>query len=56
MLALFIILPLLRKRSLVLIKIFDIIQTVAYFKYINGYIYYRRNYLYLDMRAFHPWN
>ena len=56
MLLLFILFPLLRKRSLVLTKIYDIIQTVAYFKYINSYIYYRHNYLYLEMRAMTPWS
>ena len=56
LLALFIILPLIRKRSMVLTKILDIIQTVAFFKYINGYIFYRHNYLYLDMRSMSPWN
>ena len=56
MLLVFILMPLLRKRSLVLIKLLDIIQTIAYFKYINGFVYYRSNYLYLDMRAMNPWN
>jgi hypothetical protein len=56
MLVLFILFPLLRKRSMVLTKLLDIIQTVSYFKYINGFIYYRHNYLYLDMRSVTPWN
>lgn len=56
MLPLFIILPLVRKRSLVLIKLLDIIQMTAYFKYINAFICYRSNFLYLDMRAMHPWD
>jgi hypothetical protein len=56
MLFIFIMFPLLRKRSMVLTKLFDIIQMVAYFKYIVGFIYYRHNYLYLDMRAINPWN
>jgi len=55
-LAVFILLPLIRKRALVMTKIFDIIQTIAFFKYINGYIYYRHNFLYLDMRAMNPWS
>lgn len=41
---------------MVLIRIFDIIQMAAYFKYINGFIFYRQDYLYLDMRAANPWN
>lgn len=56
MLALFILLPLFRKRSMVLLRILDIIQMAAYFKYINGYIFYRTNYLYLGMRGMVPWN
>ena len=56
LLLLFILFPLCRKRSLVLMKIYDIIQTVAYFKYINSYIYYRHNYLYMEMRAMTPWS
>jgi len=56
MLAIFVFFPMLRKRSLVLTKIFDIIQTAAYFKYIAGFIYYRHNYLYLDMRGMLPWS
>ena len=56
MLLFFVVLPLCRKRSLVLIKILDIIQVVAYFKFINGYIYYRHNYLYIEMRSMTPWS
>lgn len=56
MLFLFIALPLIRKRSMVLTKIFDMVQTVSFFKYINGFIYYRHNLLYLDMRSFYPWS
>lgn len=56
LLFLFILLPLVRKRSVVLLKIFDAIQMAAYFKYINAFVYYRRNYLYLDMRSMNPWN
>ena len=52
----FVLLPLIRKRSMVLTKLLDIIQTVAYFKYINAFIYYRDNYLYLDMRSMSPWS
>lgn len=52
----FALLPLIRKRSMVLIKILDIIQMAAYFKYINAFIYYRHNYLYLDMRSMKSWN
>lgn len=56
MLFLFIGIPLIRKRSMVLTKIFDIIQMAAFFKYINSFIYYRHNLLYLDMRSFYPWS
>ncbi len=56
MLALFILFPLFRKRSMVLLRILDIIQMAAYFKYINGFIFYRTSYLYLGMRGMTPWN
>lgn len=55
MLAVFLFFPLLRKRSMVLIRIFDIVQFVSYFKYINGFLIYRHNYIYLDMRSIPPW-
>lgn len=56
MLSVFVLFPLFRKRSMVLTKILDTIQTAAYFKYIVGFIEYRQNYVYLDMRAMNPWN
>jgi hypothetical protein len=51
MIFIFVIPPLIRKRSVTLIRIFDAIQLAAYFKYINGYIQYRQDYLYLGMRS-----
>ena len=56
MFSIFILMPLFRKRSMVLMKILDAIQIVAYFKYINAFINYRVDFLYLDMRAVTPWN
>ena len=53
---LFIAMPLVRKRCLVLVKIFDIVQSIGYFKYINGYVMYRHNFLYMEMRAMTPWS
>jgi hypothetical protein len=41
---------------MVLLRILDIVQMAAYFKYINAYIYYRTDYLYLGMRGMNPWN
>ena len=55
-LAVFIALPLLRKRSLMLMHVFDCIQFVAYLKYIVGYVSYRHNYLYLGMNGMTPWS
>lgn len=52
----FIIPPLIRKRSVTLIRILDAIQLAAYFKYINGYISYRQDYLYLGMRSWSDWS
>lgn len=46
---------LIRKRSLVLVRILDAVQMVAYFKYINSFVYYRHNLLYLEMRSMNPW-
>jgi hypothetical protein len=48
---LFVIPPLIRKRSVTLIRILDAIQLTSYFKYINGYISFRHDYLYLGMRS-----
>jgi hypothetical protein len=48
---LFVVPPLIRKRSVTLIRIFDAIQLASYFKYINGYISFRQDYLYLGMRS-----
>lgn len=45
-----------RKRSVTLIRIFDAIQIVAYFKYINGFLQNRHNYLYLAMRSWGQWS
>ena len=44
-----------RKRCVTLMRIFDAIQIVAYFKYINGYLPNRQNYLYLGMRSWGDW-
>ena len=41
---------------MVLMKILDNVQMVAYFKYVNAYVYFRKNFVYLDMRAVNPWN
>ena len=56
MLTLFAILPLSKRRSVTLLRILDAVQIAAYFKYINGFIFYRTDYLYLGMRGFNPWN
>jgi hypothetical protein len=53
---LFAIMPLVRKRSLVLMRIFDAVQMVSFFKYINAFVYYRHNLLYLEMRSMNPWS
>ncbi len=45
-----------RKRCVTLMRIFDSIQLVAYFKYINGFLANRHNYLYLGMRAWGDWS
>lgn len=55
-LAVFVVLPLLRKRSMVVLRILDMIQVAAYFKYINGYVFYRTSYLYLGMNGMYPWS
>jgi hypothetical protein len=44
-----------RKRSVTLMRIFDAIQIVSYYKYINGYIQNRQVFLYLGMRAWGDW-
>lgn len=44
-----------RKRCVTLIRIFDAIQIVAYYKYINGFLANRQNYLYMGMRAWGDW-
>lgn len=44
-----------RKRCVTLMRIFDAIQIVAYFKYINGFLPNRQNYLYLGMRSWGQW-
>lgn len=51
----FVIPPLIRKRSVTLIRIFDAIQLASYFKYINGYIPFRQDFLYLSMRSWGGW-
>lgn len=45
-----------RKRSVTLMRVFDAIQIVSYFKYINGYIQNRQVFLYLGMRAWGDWS
>ncbi len=56
MLGVFILLPLFRKRCMVLMKLFDAIQIVSFLKYLNNFIEYRKNFLYLEMRSMNPWN
>lgn len=56
MLIVFILFPLFRKRSMVLLRIFDMIQMAAFFKYINGFVSYRTNYLYLGMNGALSWS
>ncbi len=56
MLILFVIPNLMRKRCVSLMRIFDAIQIVYYFKYINGYLANRHNYLYLGMRSWNQWS
>ena len=51
----FILPVLLRKRSLVLVKILDFIQICSYFKFIIGYTNFRHVYLYLNMRGWGTW-
>lgn len=46
---------LIRKRSVTLMRILDAIQIVAYYKYFNGYIEARENFLYLGMRGWGNW-
>jgi hypothetical protein len=55
MLLVFILFPLFRKRSMVLLRLLDMIQMAAFFKYINGFVYYRTNYLYLGMNGALSW-
>jgi hypothetical protein len=55
MLIVFIFPLLIRKRSVTLVRILDAVQIVAYFKYFNGYIQARENFLYLGMRAWASW-
>jgi hypothetical protein len=45
----------LRKRSLTLLKIIDLIQLASYFKLINGYPFTRHIWLYLGMRSWGNW-
>ena len=56
MLIVFVLPNLMRKRSVSLVRIFDAVQTVSYFKYINGYSPNRHNYLYLGMRSWSEWS
>ena len=55
MIIVFILFPLFRKRSMVLLRLLDMIQMAAFFKYINGFVYYRTNYLYLGMNGALSW-
>lgn len=41
---------------MVLLRIFDMIQMAAFFKYINGFVSYRTNYLYLGMNGALSWS
>jgi hypothetical protein len=56
MLIIFFLPNLMRKRSVTLIRIFDAVQIVSYYKYINGYFPNRHNYLYLGMRSWSEWS
>jgi hypothetical protein len=56
MLIVFVLPNLMRKRSVSLVRIFDAVQMVSYFKYINGYLPNRHNYLYLGMRTWSEWS
>ena len=51
----FIVPVLIRKRSLILVKILDLIQISSYFKFIVGYCPYRHVWLYLNMRGWGFW-
>jgi hypothetical protein len=56
LLIVFVLPNLMRKRCVTLMRILDAIQIVAYFKYINGFLANRQNYLYLGMRAWGSWS